>query len=344
MKKKIIIYVVSVSIVLSSLYLLQCLVMPKYMSGVIEGAFVSEYYQSTKDHDVLFLGDCETYGNFDPMVLWQDYGINAYIRGSAQQLTWQSYYLLEDTLRYETPDVVVFTVSPLKHDEPQHEAYNRMTLDGMAWSISKIKSIFASMTNAESFLDYLFPLLRYHSRWNELTIEDFTYLFKRDLVSQNGYYLRVDTNPFTTVPDKPILSDYSLGENAMNYLDRMVELCNDRGIEFMLIKAPSVYPHWYDEWDDQVNEYANSKGINYLNFTPLVDELEIDLSVDTYDAGLHLNLSGAAKLTNYFGQYLQDTYTLEDRRNEIELSTLWQIKYDRYVEEIEKQKKLYDVE
>ena len=52
-------------------------------------------------------------------------------------MAWQSYYLLEETLKYEKPDVVVFNVLALKYNEPQSEAYNRLTLDGM--KLSKLK-------------------------------------------------------------------------------------------------------------------------------------------------------------------------------------------------------------
>ena len=70
--------------------------MPKYVDDVIEGALIAEYYEEDKEHDVIFIGDCEVYENFSPAVLWQEYGIHSYIRGSAQQLIWQSYYLPSD--------------------------------------------------------------------------------------------------------------------------------------------------------------------------------------------------------------------------------------------------------
>ena len=171
-KKGIIRAVCSLIFIAVSLLLLQRLLIPKYVSNVVEGSLIAEYYKEEKDHDVIFIGDCEVYENFSPKVLWEDYGINSYIRGSAQQLIWQSYYLLEDTLRYEKPKVVIFNVLSLKYDEPQSEAYNRMSLEGMKWSMSKVRSIKASMTEEENFWDYVFPILRYHSRWSELGKED----------------------------------------------------------------------------------------------------------------------------------------------------------------------------
>ncbi len=37
--------------------------MPKYASSVYEGALIREYYDEVKDHDVIFIGDCEVYEN-----------------------------------------------------------------------------------------------------------------------------------------------------------------------------------------------------------------------------------------------------------------------------------------
>lgn len=166
-------------LIIGSLWFLQQLFMPKYMHDIVEGAMIAEYYQEEKDHDVIFVGDCELYENISPQVLWDEYGINSYIRGSAQQLIWQSYYLMEETLRYEKPKAIVFNVLSLKYNEPQKEAYNRMTLDGMRWSMSKVHSIEASMLPEENFIEYVFPILRYHSRYSSLTEDDLTYLVKR---------------------------------------------------------------------------------------------------------------------------------------------------------------------
>lgn len=337
MKSKIMKVIISIVIVVGLLYLLQLLLMPKYMSGVIEGAMVSEYYDEVKDHDVIFIGDCELYENFSPVDLWREYGINSFIRGGAQQLIWHSYYLLEETLEYEKPDVVVFNVLSMKYDVPQKETYNRMAIDGMKWSSSKINNIKASMTEEEEFLDYVFPILRYHSRWNQLTSEDFKYLFTKDKVTHNGYYMRVDVMPLKTIPEPKPLTDYQLGENSYKYLDMMRELCEKEGVELVLVKAPTLYPHWYKEWDEQIVEYADTYGLDYYNFVNEIGEIGIDFNLDTYDGGLHLNLSGAKKMTSYFGKILQDEYGIENRSDEEKLSNRWEEKLQLYNKEIERQ-------
>lgn len=325
---------VFLAVMLVILFLLQRLLMPKYMSDIPEGAMVEEYYQETTDHEVIFVGDCEVYENFSPITLFEDYGITSYIRGSAQQLTWQSYYLLEDTLRYETPKIVVFNVLAMKYNEPQSEAYNRMSIDGMKMSSSKIGAIQASMTEEENMLDYIFPILRYHSRWSDLSAEDVEYMFHKDKVSHNGYYMRVDVRPADGFPEPEKLSDYTLGDKAMEYLDKMRELCEEKGIRLVLVKSPSLYPHWYDEWDEQIVRYAEKYGLDYFNYEKMADEIGIDYSTDTYDAGLHLNLAGAEKLSKYFGRYLVENYDLTDYREDPKYAEVYAEKI-RFYEEME---------
>lgn len=322
---------------ITALLLLQRLLMPKYQTGIVEGSMIEEYYKESTTHDVVMIGDCELYENISPVTLYEEYGITSYIRGSAQQLVWQSYYLLEDTLRYETPKAVVFNVLSLKYDKPQSEAYNRMTLDGMEWSSSKADAIRASMTEDERFVEYLFPILRYHSRWSELTSDDFRYLFSKDLVTHNGYYMRADVKPCTGFPDPMPLADYTLGENAMKYLEMMAKLCKEKGVELILIKAPIEYPHWYDEWDRQIEAFAKEKGLNYVNFIPLQDEIGLDMTRDTYDAGLHLNVWGAEKFSVYFGEWLKRVAELPDRRGDKAFDSVWEEKIKRYEEEKKQQ-------
>lgn len=312
----------------------QALLTPKYTESIREGALIRDYYGDLGvSHDVLFLGDCEVYESFTPPTLWQEYGITSYVRGSAQQLVWQSYYLLEDTLRYETPKAVVFNVYALRYGEPQDEAYNRMTLDGMRWSGAKVRAIRASMTEEESFLSYVFPLLRYHSRWDELSGEDLRYWWKRETVSHNGYLMQTGILPMgTDVIEPRPLADPKLPQNAMDYLENMRRLCEERGIELILIKAPTNNwrYHWYDEWDAEVREYASTHSLAYYNFIPAAEEIGLDWTVDTYDRGAHLNVWGAEKLTSHFGRLLSERHGMPDHRAEADVCSVWNEKWNAY--------------
>lgn len=335
--KKLLAIILTIFIAVAGLAFATKLLEPKYMSGVLEGAMIEEYYDDPTDHNVVFIGDCELYENVSPVYLWENFGINSYIRGSAQQLIWQSYYLAEETIKKEHPDIIVFNVLSMKYNEPQKEAYNRMTIDGMKWSSSKIGSINASMTEEEHFIDYVFPLLRYHRRWSDLDSDDLTYLGHRDKITFNGYYMRVDVKPAENIPEGKPLADYQFGANAYTYLDKLTKLCKDNDVQLILVKAPTLYPYWYSQWEDQIVDYAAANDLPYINFLDLQDEMGINWNEDTYDGGLHLNLAGAEKMSQYFGKVLSEEFKVPDRRGEAELDSYWKQVSERYKAEIERQ-------
>lgn len=429
--RKIAVGAVSLAVAVALFFGLQRLVVPKYAGDTpLEGNFTAEYYGEETEHDVIMVGDCEVYENFDPMVLWKENGITSYIRGNAQQLVWQSYYMLEDTLKYEKPKVVIYNVQSLTHGEPQREEYNRMCLDGMKWSKTKADAINASMCKGENFLDYVFPLLRYHSRITDLTKNDIKYYLEPRKITHNGYYMRIDTLPAsqsdvadpswllgteeekkaaqsgeneiidpwaaidegqeddaseteraateegndageedsTDVEDDVIDDPWadiegaeesgeedgsdivepgtdtaqSSGEGdkkfssyAMNYLDKMRKLCEKEGITLLLVKAPSLAPQWYDGQNQQVLDYAEKHGLAYINFYDLLEETGIDYETDTYDGGLHMNYSGAKKLSHYLGNYLKNHMKWEDHREDTNLSKVYEEKL-QFQEEMKK--------
>ncbi len=288
---------------------------PKYATSLVEGSMISQYYDESKDHEVIFIGDCEVYANFSPMVMYEEAGIKAYVRGSSQQLIWQSYYLLKETLKYETPKVVVFNVNSMRYDRNSSavsEAYNRLMIDNMKWSKEKIDLINTSMTEEESFISYVFPILRYHSRFDELTKEDFEYLFKNKTNTYNGFLINKNVKPVNNLPTKRRLASYEFSDECYDYLQKITDLCKENEIELVLIKAPSVYPYWYDEYDEQIEKFAEENDIYFYNLLDNVEEIGIDYQTDTYDGGLHLNLAGATKLSKYFANILKENYNLTD--------------------------------
>ena len=342
MKKKIALLLSCLVLAGVILFGLQALLVPKYMEGKHkEGALIAEYYENAGNNDVIFIGDCEVYENFSPITMWEDYGITSYIRGSAQQLIWQSYYLMEETFEYETPKVMVFNVLSMKYDtnektgeQSQREAYNRMTLDGMRWSKYKYNSILASMTEEEkekeAVFSYLFPLLRYHDRWSQLTEEDFKYWFTKDQVSDNGYLMQVGVKPLGDPHTERPLVNYDFGENSWYYLEKMTALCKEMGVQLVLIKAPALCPVWWPQWDAQIEEYAEKNDLLYINMLDYQEEIGIDWQTDTYDTGLHLNVYGAEKAARWFGKILQEQCGVPDRRNDTAVSALWAEKVATY--------------
>ena len=62
---------------------------------------------------------------------------------------------------------------------------------------SEEKIMRMSEFDEESVVDYVFPLLRFHSRITELTSDDFKYIFTPKKVSHSGYLMQKGIVPMT---------------------------------------------------------------------------------------------------------------------------------------------------
>jgi hypothetical protein len=229
----------------------------------------------------------------------------------------------------------------MKYGTTQSEAYNRLTLDGMRLSSTKTAAVDASMTEGESALSYVFPLLRFHERWKELSSDDLRYMLTKRGVSHNGFMMRCDAKPMGTLPTPPLLADYTLSAVCFDYLEKARVLCEENGIDLILFKAPIMYPHWYPEWDEQLFAYADEHGLLYINALGAIDEIGIDFSTDTYNGGLHLNLQGAEKFALFLGEILHGR-GLRDLRSDAAVSKVWAGKARLYY--AQKAAQLYELE
>ncbi len=332
-KKKYILSFISAAVIFCLLLsLFSMLAEPKYVTESREGNLISEYYAEVdagRAHDVIFVGDCEAYSSFLPPMMYERYGITSFVRASPSQSMAQSYYLIKETLAYEEPRAVVFSVYAVCREGSVSEAYNRMTLDGMRMSYEKLCAVRESLTEGESILSYFLPLLRFHSRIYELTEDDFKYLLGRPTASHNGYFMQKGIMPPSDSERGGDLAEPLPREN-LDYLDRMLSLCRESGVELILVKTPTDswrYP-WYDEWSLELREYADERGISYYDLRDFADEIGIDMRYDSYDGGMHLNVWGAEKVSEYFGAILKEGYGISGERNEI-----WDKKLDEYYKE-----------
>ncbi len=310
------------------------LVEPKYMSLSREGNLIADYYTETdagRTHDVIFIGDCEAYSSFIPPLMYEEFGFCSFVRGSPSQSMAQSYYLLKEVFKYESPDAIVFSVYGMTREGSASEAYNRMTLDGMRLSYEKIAAVRESAYGDESILSYYLPLLRFHERIYGLTEDDFKYLFRRPAVSHNGYFMQKGIVPQSEpARDDAESAEMPLPSENFICLDKMLALCRESGAELILVKTPTDswrYP-WYDSWSAEIAEYAEENVISYYDLTESADEIGIDMSLDSYDGGLHLNVYGAEKVSKYFGEILQNEHGILGQNDEV-----WDEKVKEYYKE-----------
>ena len=135
--------------------------------------------------------------------------------------------------------------------------------------------------------------------------------------------MRADIRPAGEFPAARRRSDYSFDPRCWDYLEKIRLLCEEKGISLILMKAPALYPAWYDQWDQQIARYAADHGLTYINCMKDPEAIGIDFSHDTYDGGIHMNVYGAEKVARFLGPELLKVPGVSDRRQEEALAVWW---------------------
>ena len=284
------------------------------------------FLEQDKDFEVLFLGTSHMINGVYPMELWDDYGIVSYNLAGHDTPIATSYWVLQNALDYTTPKVVVIDCLAISNNTKvsTNFDYAHLSFDVFPLSYTKYLAVSDLMFDdmEHSKWDLLFPFSKYHNRWNQLTDADFFVEYN----CEKGAEMRVDlVEPlcYEKIPaDNKMVGDTV----AIDYLERIIQECNGRGIEVLLTYIPFPADIPYQEEANRVYDIAEEYGVDYINF---LDMDIVNYSTDCYDATSHLNPSGARKVTEYLGQYLVENYDVQNQRANPDYVD-WKTSYEEY--------------
>ncbi len=268
--------------------------------------------------DVFVLGTSHVVTGISPMVMYEEYGISAYTLGMGHAPMSASYCWLKECEKTQDLSTVVIDVSILY--KPIKELYFRRAFDPMKLSWNKIKAVYehSRQEGADSFASYVFPIITWHSRWKELSAEDFG-LKKNDTFVYRGNVMKSKVDPEVDynklVIDHDENTELEMREEQLVYFEKIVSYCEEHDINLVLIKTPKE--SWTLAESRGVDALAKKYGLPFLdfNYENMIKEVGIDAATDLRDPE-HMNLKGADKLSLYLGKYLKENYELKDYREE----------------------------
>lgn len=292
---------------------------------------IAGFYNAPKNEfDVIFFGSSNTYCSFNPLVLWEETGIKSYVFATQNQPLWATYYYMKDAFRRQTPKVVVLDALMLtKHTEYFDDGVNYSFADDMPLSLDKIRLVQASVPPEDRF-DLLFNFTKYHSRWNELTQEDYTFRRDEERDYLKGYVLLENTYTSAIRHDvSGVTATAELYEKNVEYLEKIVALCKENDVELMLVKTPNNKTAAQEAHYKAVSQLAAEHGLAFVDYNAYYSEIGLELATDFYDKS-HLNYKGAEKFTRYFAKSL--TLPASDDKNGTDAQ--WQADLAEYRENI----------
>jgi len=295
------------------------------------------YKQKKNTIDVLFLGSSEAYSTFSPMQIWNETGITSYNLSTSSQSLPTSYYLLREGIRTQHPKVVVLEVYTAYYERDYHStARLHQAVDAIPLNKTKfdmMKDYLSRTLTWEEQIEYAFPIIQYHSRIYDLKKPDY---------NNNDKYLRgyLVRKNFEKRKEPAIVEEKEeLYDLHQEYLQKMVDLCKEEGVELIFCKTPVSACKTFEskmKKYNQVEAFAQENGITYFNFNRLAKDIDLDYSVDFYD-DIHLNTNGAEKVTGYIAEYLKNNCDLTDHRKDDNFSN-WNEDYIKYQKTVDKAK------
>ena len=278
----------------------------------------NQFYQMKRNSiDVLFLGSSVCINNFSPMQLYRDYHIRSYNLGSQQQSLFASYYWLKEALRFHSPKAVVLDTKfcvAFYDNTPFNttEGLMRKTLDPMRISPVKIEAVreLCTIDKSQSALSFFLKNIRYHGRWTSLSKSDFDQ--KNDQYSKLMGYApgnSTATSFETFTPSDPDAVASNMHGLAMEYLEKIADLCNEKGIQLILVNLAGNLTN--DGIHNEFVRFAQDKNADYYNFceTELYNQVGAVLPEESIIN--HANFKGAAKMTDFMGRLLTSQYGIE---------------------------------
>lgn len=303
-----------ISIVLLSTIICALCLYYTHISRTDKNSFFYDFYYYTKPNtiDVLAVGSSHIYYSINPVQMYGEKGLAAYVLANGSQSTWFTYYYLKEALKSQKPQVVILDTYTVIAEDSVFDTAITMNFYQMNFSWNKYESLKNSGENNWAPLLFRFPIT--HGEYANIGEQDIRPADSCYL----GYHFDVGVLPFENVAKVEEMGDRAISEKAEKYLRMSIELCQDNDMEVILFNAP--WPSITEEnmmYYNYVGKIAEEYHVPYLDLCKNVEEIGIKWDCDAFDESGHLNYFGAYKTTKYVEDYLVSNYELDNHKAEV---------------------------
>ncbi len=311
-------------------------------------AKLGDFYDDPSDYDVYIFGSSHAVMGLLPLELWQAEGISSYNFANFGQAIPVDYWVLRNAASVHKPELALIDVYTVFFDEKYshfHMGYLHQSLDTMPWSATKLRALKDLLDDGENQMEMYMPFSYYHSRWDSLSVDDlkpvehqlqFGADVNQQLMAQiDGSEVEPEklerlTFPFDSYDLLPEDDKSMPPEISVEYIRKMIEFCQEEGIEVVLISSPLYLTQEQQRYLNWINDLATEYHVPFINGVRCD---VVDYRTDMLDSG-HLNSAGAHKWSSYVASYLMENYGLTDHRGDPD--------YELFDENLEAQGRVHD--
>ena len=283
---------------------------PDYTEGALSSI---KAFHSIEDNslEVLIYGSSHALKGCNTMEMYSKYGIGAYNYGENWQKINTTLLFIQDSLRTQNPKVVCIEMrlvgDVLEDANLEGQIYYTRAMSDFPGKREYLKQCFGS--DIGRYISYYLPLTMFHEMWTEIDKENYSKIDKERWIKSMGYSGTDNCTPIS-IGDYKIFPQNELPEKSVETLDRIINICEERGIKVILYLCP--YEGSF-EYSEALKKYAFRNKCEYLDLFEKIKEVGIDGATDYQDKG-HLNNKGALKVADYLGEFIISHYVVTDMR------------------------------
>ncbi|RKD21937.1 hypothetical protein [Caminicella sporogenes] len=285
----------------------------------------NDFYTSEKEIDLLFLGSSHAYRSFDSEIFDKKLKVNSFNIGSSSQNPIDSYYVLNEVLRYKKPRMVVYEIYWKVFEGDDFNFISATNnYDFMKFSLNKLRYLMNAF-KMNQYLKANLLSIRYHKNWKkpEVIKENIKnkYIHKKlpdvhqkeneEFYKDKGFVASEKVVSIEKLNQKNQFNNYngySINEKRFHYFEKVITLCKKNDIELILVTTPLPFNsikkiYDYEEIHKIFAQKAKEEGIDYLDYN-LIDRDQLNFKDQFFKDDNHLNFEGAKLISNHLSKYI----------------------------------------
>ena len=264
--------------------------------------------------DAVYIGASPVYSSWIAPIAWKKYGIAVWGFSNSSQPFISTLEMLKEARKRQPNAIYLIAVNGIySSDELKVESLHSTT-DQLPLSFEKF-SLVNRLCNSfqrqsEDWVELLFPLVRYHSKWDSLSKASF---HQHDSIKGS----RIENDFLTEVEDISEKCIITAGCNPLprfteDFLSEIFEYCRAEKVKVIFVLSAQYRDERTVKWYNTIIEEIGTWGF------PLINELDDFASIgldDTKDFSneYHTNIHDALKITDYLSAYLLAHYDFPEK-------------------------------
>lgn len=293
-------------------------------------------YEKENELDVVMFGQSEVYTGFIPTIAWEKYGYTSYCYGMAGMPANMYASALDEVLKSQKPKLLVVEITAFTKNDDYYNRPGQMHgwIDNLPFNRKRIDTI-TNYVPEEMQDEYYKPISTYHGNW-KLPENCAKCLGARILLAVNRHStLKGYATQANYMDKKPKKHDakFTFNDTDKKYLKEFIDKCKEAQLENVLfVRFPHARKIVNQDALKEIGDFISAEGFEFVDYNRAYKRTGIVQKKDFYNVD-HMNIFGAEKFTDFFGEYIKNKYNLNTVHD--------QDCIDRWNEDAQKAKEYY---